>query len=83
MAVCRKRVFASKGILIPAIRTNIFANAHYRAGWIKVAGGEKVLMYRAVSKRLVLFPSKGDTPPVLLEVPQPESFIKEIQNVWR
>ena len=67
----------------PVMRTNGFANAHYRAGWFKVAGGEKVRMYRAESKQLVLFPSKGDAPPVLLEVAQPESFIQEVRSAWR
>ncbi len=67
----------------PVARTNGFANTHYRAGWFKVAGGEKVRMYRAEAKRLVLLPSKGEIPTVLLEVAQPEAFIREAQNTWK
>jgi hypothetical protein len=67
----------------PVMRTNGFANMHYRAGWFKVAGGEKIRMYRTDSKQLVLLPPKNDTPPVLLEVPSPETFVKEVQNAWQ
>jgi hypothetical protein len=67
----------------PVMRTNGFANAHYRAGWFKVAGGEKIRMYRAEARRLVLLPPKGDMPPVLLEVRQPDAFIQEVRNIWK
>jgi hypothetical protein len=67
----------------PTMRTNGFANAHYRAGWFRVAGGEKVRMYRADGRRLVLLPPKGEGTPVLIEVGQPEAFIREVRQAWR
>lgn len=67
----------------PTARTNGFANAHYRAGWFRVAGGEKVRMYRADSRRLVLLPPKGEGVPVLIEVAEPENFVEEIRKAWR
>lgn len=66
----------------PVSRTNGFANSHYRSGWFRVAGGEKVRMYRAESNQLVLLPSKGATASVLMEVRQPEAFIHEVQRIW-
>ncbi len=67
----------------PTVRTNGFANAHYRAGWFRVAGGEKVRMYRADSRRLVLLPSNGKGEPVLIEVAEPEKFIEQVRKAWR
>jgi hypothetical protein len=55
----------------------------YKAGWFRVAGGEKVRMYRTISPRLVLLPPKGQNAPVLMEVKQPESFILELRQAWR
>jgi hypothetical protein len=65
------------------MRTNGFANFHYRSGWFKVAGGKKVRMYRADSRNLVLLPPKGEGAPVLLEVKQPGAFIQEVRQAWR
>jgi hypothetical protein len=67
----------------PTMRTNGFANARYRSGWFRVAGGEKVRMYRTDSRRLVLLPPKGEAAPVLIEVKQPEAFIQEVRQAWR
>jgi hypothetical protein len=66
----------------PTARTNGFANAHYRAGWFRVAGGGKVRLYRADSTRLVLLPRTGGAEPVLLEVADPERFRAELRTNW-
>ena len=66
----------------PIRRTNGFANAHYRSGWFRVAGGKTVRMYRADSLRLVLLPPKGDGPAVLLESREPEKFVVEVRRKW-
>jgi hypothetical protein len=67
----------------PTMRTNGFGGVHYHSGWFRVAGGEKVRMYRADSRRLVLIPPKGEAAPVLIEVKQPEAFIQEVRQAWR
>jgi hypothetical protein len=54
----------------PTARTDGFANAHYRSGWFRVAGGKTVRMDRADGTRLVLLPPKGDGAAVLLETRQ-------------
>jgi hypothetical protein len=64
-------------------RSNGIGLLHYHAGWFKVAGGEKVRMYRADSKRLVLLPPQDGGTPVLLDVKQPEVFIQELRQAWR
>jgi hypothetical protein len=66
----------------PTLRTNGFSNAHYHAGWYRVAGGKKVRMYRADSRRLVLIPPKAEGVPVLIEVEQPETFIQKLRQAW-
>ena len=66
----------------PRLRTNGFSSLHYQSGWYRVASGQKVRMYRADSKRLVLLPPVGDGPPVLYEVPDPERFVAEVQRQW-
>jgi len=66
----------------PTSRTNGFANAHYRSGWFRVANGQKVRLYDAGGKRLVLLPPSGDGAAVLVEVPEPEGFVEEVQRAW-
>jgi len=63
-------------------RTNGFANAHYRAGWFRVAGGTNVRLYRADGTRLVLLPPKGNGAPVLLQVTDPDKFVQQLQREW-
>ncbi len=64
------------------MRTNGFANAHYRSGWFRVANGQKVRLYRADGTRLVLLPPKGDGAAVLLEVKDPEQFLERLRREW-
>jgi hypothetical protein len=64
-------------------RTKGIGLLHYKAGWFRVAGGEKVRMYRTISQRLVLLPPKGQNAPVLLEVKHPDAFIQEVRQTWR
>ena len=64
-------------------RTDGIGARYYKAGWFRVAGGEKVRMYRTTSQRLVLLPPKGQNPPVLMEVRQPDAFIREVRQAWR
>jgi hypothetical protein len=64
-------------------RTDGIGLRHYKAGWFRVEGGEKVQMYRTTSQRLVLLPPNGQKPPVLLEVKQPDAFIQEVRQAWR
>ena len=66
----------------PVMRTDGFANAHYRSGWFRVASGKKVRMYRADSSRLALLPPKGNGEAVLLETADPEKFVAELQREW-
>jgi Bacterial PH domain len=66
----------------PTMRTNGFSNPHYHAGWFRVAGGQKVRMYRANSTRLVLLPPKSDSAPVLYEVADPDNFVAEVRREW-
>jgi hypothetical protein len=66
----------------PTMRTNGFANQHYRAGWFRVANGRTVRMYRADGTRLVLLPPKGDGAPVLVEVTDPDRFVEEVRRKW-
>jgi hypothetical protein len=66
----------------PTMRTNGFANAHYRSGWFRVANGQEVRMYRADSTRLLLLPPKGDGATVLLEVKDPGQFLDELRHEW-
>jgi len=66
----------------PTARTNGFANAHYRSGWFQVASGQRVHLYQAGAKRLVLLPGKGDDAAVLVEVPEPDRFVEEVQRTW-
>ncbi len=66
----------------PTGRTNGFANSHYRSGWFRVANGQKVRLYEAGGRRLVLLPPSGDGAAVLVEVPEPERFVEEVQRAW-
>ena len=66
----------------PTLRTNGFANAHYRSGWFRVANGRNVRLYEADGKRLVLLPPRGDGAAVLVEVREPERFVEEVQRAW-
>jgi hypothetical protein len=67
----------------PTLRTNGFANAHYRSGWYRLANGQTVRMYRADSRRLVLLPPLGNGVAVLLEVADPERFIGDLRRAWQ
>ena len=66
----------------PTMRTNGFANAHYRSGWFRVAGGQKVRLYRVDGTRLVLLPPKGDGAAVLLEARDPDKLLDELRRAW-
>jgi hypothetical protein len=66
----------------PTGKTNGFANSHYQSGWFRVANGQKVRMYRANGRRLVLLPPKGHGAAMLLEVKEPEKFVAEVRRVW-
>jgi hypothetical protein len=66
----------------PVARTNGFANSHYRSGWFRVVNGETVRLYQAGSRRLVLLPSNGTGPTVLLEVRAPDAFVAELRRAW-
>lgn len=66
----------------PTLRTNGFANAHYHAGWFRVANGKTVRMYRADGTQLVLLPPTGNGSAVLLETHNPEEFVREVKKEW-
>jgi len=66
----------------PVTRVNGFANSHYRSGWFRVANGQKARMYWADGTRLVLLPPKGDGVSVLLQVKEPEQFLRELRHEW-
>jgi len=66
----------------PTIRTNGFSNPHYHAGWFRAANGQRVRMYWADGKRLVLFPPRDDGVAVLIEVNEPEQFVTMLRQEW-
>jgi hypothetical protein len=66
----------------PASRANGFANSHYQSGWFRLANGQKVRLYRAGGRRLVLLPSKDDVGAVLFQPADPEAVASEIRNAW-
>jgi hypothetical protein len=66
----------------PVMRTNGFANSHYRSGWFRTAAGDKARMYWADSTDLVLLPPKAGGDPVLLEVRNPEQFAARLRETW-
>ena len=66
----------------PVARTGGFANSHYRSGWFRTANGQKIRLYEAGSKRLVLLPPTGGGTAVLVEAPQPDRFVEEVQRTW-
>lgn len=66
----------------PTSRTNGFSNSHYHSGWFRTANGQKVRMYWADGKRLVLLPPKDDGAAVLIEVNEPEQFIETLRQEW-
>ncbi|MCC6589004.1 MAG: hypothetical protein IT168_20065 [Bryobacterales bacterium] len=66
----------------PTMRTNGFANSHYRSGWFRTANGQSVRMYRAQATSLVLLPAKDHATPVLIEVADPLAFKGQIQREW-
>jgi hypothetical protein len=66
----------------PAERTNGFANGHYQSGTFQLANGQKVRMYRAEGRQLVLLPGKGNGTTVLLETPDPDKFMAAVKQVW-
>jgi hypothetical protein len=66
----------------PTQRTNGFGNLRYQSGWFKTAGGQKIRMYRAGGRRLVLLPPKGDSAPVLLQVEAPDAFVARVRQAW-
>lgn len=66
----------------PTMRTNGFGTRHYHSGWFRLANGKKVRMYRADGRRLVLLPQRGAAPTVLLEVQDPNQFVREVRQKW-
>ena len=66
----------------PVARTNGFANSHYRAGWFRAANGQKIRLYEAGGRRLVLLPAAGGGTAVLVEAPEPDRFVEEVQREW-
>jgi hypothetical protein len=45
-----------------------------------VPNGQKVRLYVAGAKRVVLLPGKGNGTPVLLEAAEPEQFIEAVRR---
>jgi hypothetical protein len=66
----------------PAGRTNGFANSHYASGWFRVAGGQRVRMYRAGGTHLVLLPPKANGVPILFQAADPDRFLSDLRRIW-
>ncbi|HLK46713.1 MAG TPA: PH domain-containing protein [Bryobacteraceae bacterium] len=66
----------------PVRRTNGFSSMHYHSGWYRVAGGQKIRLYRADGKKLVLLPPRGTGSAVIFEAPEPERFIADLKRAW-
>ena len=66
----------------PVVRTNGFANSHYRSGWFRTANGRTIRLYQAGGSRMVLLPPKGNGVPVLYQAEDPEEFVQEITTRW-
>lgn len=64
-------------------RTNGTGLPHYKAGWFRTAAGEKVLVYAADGRRLVLLPGAGGGPTVLYEAKAPEAFVEKLRAAWK
>jgi uncharacterized membrane protein YphA (DoxX/SURF4 family) len=66
----------------PVARTKAFGNAHYHAGFFRVASGAEVRMYRGDSTKVVLLPSRNGDDPVLIETTEPARFLDELRRKW-
>jgi len=66
----------------PTERTNGFANSHYWSGWFRLPNGQRVRLYSAGSRRLVLIPPKGNGTPVLLETRDADAFAEQLRREW-
>lgn len=67
---------------LPTRKANGFSNAHYHSGWYRVRNGQKIRLYRADGRKLVLLPPKGVGNAVLYEVPDPERFVVDLRREW-
>jgi len=63
-------------------RTNGTGLPHYRAGWFRTAGGEKVLVYIADAREVVLLPGRNGGPTVLYETADPKAFLEKLKTRW-
>jgi len=66
----------------PISPTNGFANGHYQSGWFRAANGQKMRLYSAGGRRLVLLPARGTGTSVLLDAPDPDRLADEIRRTW-
>lgn len=67
----------------PVLRTNGFANPHYRAGNFRTASGKAVKLFTTGAQRLVLLPpSSEDGTPVLLDTADPDEFAARVRAEW-
>lgn len=66
----------------PVVRTNGFANTHYRSGWFRAANGSTMRLYQAGGHRLVLLPPHSNGTAILYQAKEPEEFVREISEQW-
>jgi hypothetical protein len=68
------------GALRPVRRTMGTALPGYRAGWFRLADGEKALLYVTDPRRVVYVPTRAGYS-LLLSVDQPAEFLKRLQAI--
>ena len=66
----------------PAARTRGFSNSHYRSGFFHAKNGRSERVYWANGTRAVLLPGKGGGENVLIEVADPEGFVRDVRGAW-
>ncbi len=66
----------------PAVRTRGFSNTHYRSGFFRAKNGRSVRMYWANGTKVVLLPPKGEGVAALIEVADPEGFVRDVRGEW-
>lgn len=67
----------------PSKKTGGFSNTHYRSGWFRASNGQTMRLYWAGATRVVLLPPKGEDAPVLMEVSEPDGFVRQVREEWR
>ena len=80
VAASAKRVDISNGPMRPVKRTMGTAMPGYRAGWFRLANGEKALLYVTDPTRVVKVPTTNGYS-VLLSVAETDQFVERLHSL--